>query len=81
MQFRYKINLEVDVLMDVPLLGADTTVFGRRKANDIAKEYLDTLLASHHDSGTSISKIIDQTSFKAKVTGKTEFHSARGQSL
>lgn len=46
MQFRYKIKLEVDVLMGVPLLGADTTVLGRRKANDIAKEYLDTLLAS-----------------------------------
>jgi hypothetical protein len=44
MQFEYKINLEIVVRFEAPLLGADTTILGREKANVIAKESLEKLI-------------------------------------
>jgi hypothetical protein len=78
MQFEYKINLEIVVRFEAPLLGADTTIFGREKANVIAKESLEKLIKNYSRSESFITQSIVQDRLKGKIKGNIKLQTARG---
>lgn len=77
MQFKYKINLEVEISFQAALLGCDTTTGYRNKANAIAKEALAKLIDEYSSSHSCISQEIQQTSFEGSVNGEIRLQSAR----
>lgn len=79
MLFRYKINLEVEVVFNAALLGADTTCFGRNKANAIAKDALERMICTYQTSNSSIQKSIIEDNLNGKVSGNIRLETARSK--
>lgn len=76
MLFRYKINLEVEVEFEAPLLGADTTGNRRKQANQIAKSTLAEITKLGTTSYIVIDREIDEDNLKGKVKSEISLRSA-----
>jgi len=69
MTFKYKINLEIDVDFDAPLLGTDTTKGKRNKADMIAKATLAEMIRLKTTSYIDVDRTIDADNFKGTIKG------------
>jgi len=70
MLFKYKINLEVEVEFDAPLLGVDTTKNKRNKADMIAKATLAEMIRLKTTSYVGVDRTIDADNFKGTIKGE-----------
>lgn len=76
MLFKYKINLEVEVEFDVPLLGTDTTRFRRKQTDLIAKKTLAEITKLGTTSYIVIDREIDEDNLKGKIKSEISLRSA-----
>ena len=60
MKFKYKINLEIDVDFDAPLLGTDTTKGKRSRTDMIAKAALAEMIKFKTTSYVGLDRVIDE---------------------
>jgi hypothetical protein len=51
MKFKYKINLDVDMEFEAPLLGMDTTFYRRGMIDKLAKEIFKEVMSNKEHSG------------------------------
>lgn len=71
MLFRYKINLEVDIEFEAPLLGVDTTGRKVKSANLFAKELIKELV-NQNSTNMEIVRDVDLDNFRGKVRASKE---------
>lgn len=76
MLFKYKINLELEVEFDAPLLGTDTTMYKRGQADKIAKKSLQEMITIK-SSIVTIDREINEDNFKGTVKGTKHLGSAK----
>lgn len=76
MLFKYRINLELDVEFEAPLLGADTTKGKRKLACSIAKSSLNEMISLNSTSYASVDREIDIDNLKGKIKGEISMRSA-----
>lgn len=69
MKFKYKINLEIDIDFDAPLLGTDTTKGKRSKTDMIAKAALAEMIKFKTTSYVGIDRTIDEDNLNGTVKG------------
>lgn len=69
MKFKYKINLEVDVDFEAPLLGTDTTKGKRSRIDKIAKAALTEMIQLKSTSFVGIDRKIDEDGLEGNVKG------------
>jgi hypothetical protein len=69
MRFKYKINLEIDVDFDAPLLGTDTTKGKRGRTDMIAKEALAEMIKFKTTSYVGLDKTIDEDNLTGTIKG------------
>lgn len=69
MKFKYKINLEIDVDFDAPLLGTDTTKGKRSKIDMIAKAALAEMIKFKTTSFVGIDREVDEDNLKGTIKG------------
>ena len=69
MRFKYKINLEIDVDFDAPLLGTDTTKGKRIRTDLIAKEALAEMIKFKTTSYVGLDKTIDEDNLTGTIKG------------
>jgi hypothetical protein len=77
MLFKYKINLEVEVEFEAPLLGADSTVFRRKQTDKIAKSALSEMIKNYSQSYSSLYKDIKEENLNGTIKGKITLGSAK----
>jgi len=70
MLFKYKINLEVEVEFEVPLLGVDTTIGRRGQTNMIAKAALAEMIEMNKTSYVGLDREIREDNLKGTVRGE-----------
>jgi hypothetical protein len=76
MLFKYRINLEVEVEFDTPLLGVDTTKGKRNKADMIAKAALAEMIRLKTTSYVGVDREIDADNFKGTIKGEITLRTA-----
>ena len=69
MKFKYKINFEVEVDFDAPLLGTDTTKGKRSRTDMIAKAALAELIKFKTTSYVGLDRVIDEYNLKGTIKG------------
>ena len=69
MRFKYKINLEIDVDFDAPLLGTDTTKGKRGRTDMIAKAALAEMIKFKTTSYVGLDKTIDEDNLTGTIKG------------
>jgi hypothetical protein len=69
MKFKYKINLEIDVDFDAPLLGTDTTKGKRGRTDMIAKAALAEMIKFKTTSYVGLDKTIDEDNLTGTIKG------------
>lgn len=69
MKFKYKINLEVDIDFEAPLLGVDTTKGKRSRINMIAKSALAEMIKFNATSFVDVNRQIDEDGLTGSVKG------------
>jgi hypothetical protein len=69
MTFKYKINLEIDVDFDTPLLGTDTTKGKRSRTDMIAKAALAEMTKLKTTSYVGLDRVIDEDNLKGTIKG------------
>lgn len=69
MRFKYKINLEIDVDFDAPLLGADTTKGKRSRTDMIAKAALAEMIKFKTTSYVNLDREIDEENLNGTIKG------------
>lgn len=69
MKFKYKINLEIEVDFDAPLLGTDTTKGKRSRTDMIAKAALAELIKFKTTSYVGLDRVIDEDNLKGTIKG------------
>jgi len=69
MKFKYKINLEIEVDFDAPLLGTDTTKGKRSRTDMIAKAALAELIKFKTTSYVGVDRVIDEDNLKGTIKG------------
>jgi hypothetical protein len=69
MTFKYKINLEIDVDFEAPLLGTDTTKGKRSRTDIIAKAALAEMVKVKTTSYVSVDRVIDEDNLKGTIKG------------
>lgn len=69
MTFKYKINLEIDVDFDVPLLGTDTTKGKRSRTDMIAKATLAEIIKLKTTSYIGVDRVINEDNLKGTIKG------------
>ena len=69
MIFKYKINLEIDVDFDAPLLGTDTTKGKRSRTDMIAKATLAEIIKLKTTSYVGVDRVIDEDNLKGTIKG------------
>ena len=69
MRFKYKINLEIDVDFDAPLLGTDTTKGKRSKTDMIAKTALAEMIKLKTTSYVGLDRVIDEDNLTGTIKG------------
>jgi hypothetical protein len=76
MLFKYKINLDVEVEFEAPLLGADTTGHRRKQADAIAKATLAEITKLGTTSYIVIDREINEENMKGKIKSEILLRSA-----
>ena len=76
MLFKYKINLEVEVEFDAPLLGVDTTRSRRGQTDAIAKAALAEMIKMKTTSYVGLDREIREDNLKGRVRGEITLRSA-----
>jgi hypothetical protein len=76
MLFKYKINLEVEVEFDAPLLGTDTTRVKRSMTDAIAKAALAEMIKMKTTSYVGLDREIREDNLKGRVRGEITLRSA-----
>jgi hypothetical protein len=76
MLFKYKINLDVEVEFEAPLLGADTTGRRRKQADAIAKATLAEITKLGTTSYIVIDREIKEDNMKGKIKSEISLRSA-----
>lgn len=69
MKFKYKINLEVEVDFEAPLLGTDTTKGKRSRTDMIAKAALAEMIKFKTTSYVNLDREIDEEDLKGTIKG------------
>ena len=69
MKFKYKINLEIDVDFEAPLLGTDTTKGKRNRTDMIAKAALAEMIKFKTTSYAALDRVIDETDLTGTIKG------------
>ena len=69
MRFKYKINLEIDVDFDAPLLGTDTTKGKRSRTDIIAKAALSEMIKFKTTSYVGLDRAIDEDNLTGTMKG------------
>jgi len=69
MTFKYKINLEIEVDFDAPLLGTDTTKGKRSRTDTIAKAALAEMIKFKTTSYVGLDRTIDEDNLKGTIKG------------
>lgn len=69
MRFKYKINLEIDVDFDAPLLGTDTTKGKRSRTDMIAKAALAEMIRLKTTSYVNLDREINEENLNGTVKG------------
>jgi hypothetical protein len=69
MKFKYKINLEIDVDFDAPLLGTDTTKGKRNRTDMIAKAALAEMIKFKATSYVGIDRTIAEDNLNGTIKG------------
>ena len=69
MKFKYKINLDIDVDFEAPLLGADTTKGKRIKTDIIAKAALAEMIRLKTTSYVQLDRVIDEDNLTGTIKG------------
>ena len=69
MKFKYKINLEIDVDFDAPLLGTDTTKGKRNRTDMIAKAALAEMIKFKTTSYVGIDRTIAEDNLNGTIKG------------
>lgn len=69
MKFKYKINLEIDVDFDAPLLGTDTTKGKRTRTDMIAKAALSEMIKFKTTSYVNLDRVIDEENLSGTIKG------------
>jgi hypothetical protein len=69
MTFKYKINLEIDVDFDAPLLGTDTTRGKRSRTDMIAKAALAEMIKVKTTSYVGVDRVIDEDNLNGTIKG------------
>jgi len=69
MKFKYKINLEIEVDFDAPLLGTDTMKGKRGRTDIIAKAALAEMIKLKTTSYVGLDKVIDEDNLKGTIKG------------
>jgi hypothetical protein len=69
MRFKYKINLEIDVDFDAPLLGTDTTKGKRSRTDMIAKAGLAEMIRLKTTSYVNLDREIDEDNLNGTIKG------------
>lgn len=69
MRFKYKINLEIDVDFDAPLLGTDTTKGKRSRTDIIAKAALAEMIRLKTTSYVNLDREINEENLNGTVKG------------
>lgn len=69
MTFKYKINLEIDVDFEAPLLGTDTTGGKRSRTDMIAKAALAEMIKLKTTSYVGVDRVIDEDNLKGTIKG------------
>ena len=69
MKFKYKINLDIDVDFEAPLLGTDTTKGKRIKTDIIAKAALAEMIRLKTTSYVELDRVIDEDGLTGTIKG------------
>ena len=69
MKFKYKINLEIDVDFEAPLLGTDTTKGKRNRTDMIAKAALAEMIKLKTTSYAELDRVINETDLTGTIKG------------
>lgn len=69
MKFKYKINLEIDVDFEAPLLGTDTTKGKRSRTDMIAKAALAEMIKLKTTSYVGLDRMIDEDGLTGTIKG------------
>ena len=69
MKFKYKINLDIDVDFEAPLLGVDTTKGKRIKTDIIAKAALAEMIRLKTTSYVELDRVIDEDGLTGTIKG------------
>lgn len=69
MKFKYKINLEIDVDFDAPLLGTDTTKGKRSRTDMIAKAALAEMIKFKTTSYVALDRVINEDNLTGTIKG------------
>ena len=69
MTFKYKINLEIDVDFDAPLLGTDTTRGKRSRTDIIAKAALAEMIKVKTTSYVGVDRVIHEDNLNGTIKG------------
>ena len=75
MTFKYKINLQIEVDFDAPLLGTDTTKGKRSRTDMIAKAALAELIKFKTTSYVGVDRVIDEDNLKGTIKGSVMLRS------
>lgn len=76
MLFKYKINLEVDVEFDAPLLGVDTTKGKRNMTDMIAKAALAEMIKLKTTSYVGLDREIKEDNLNGTIKGEITLRTA-----
>ena len=77
MTFKYKINLEIEVEFEAPLLGADTTKGKRKHADRIAIESLREMVKLGTTSYLNLDRKIEEDNLNGTIKGEISMRSAK----
>jgi hypothetical protein len=75
MKFKYKINLEIDVDFDAPLLGTDTTKGKRGRTDMLAKAALAEMIKFKTTSYVGLDRVIDEDNLTGTIKGSVMLRS------
>ena len=77
MLFKYKINLQIEVEFDAPLLGVDTTKSKRNRTDMIAKATLAEMIRLKTTSYVGVDRVIDEDNLKGTIKGDITLRTAK----
>ena len=69
MKFKYKINLDIDVDFEAPVLGTDTTKGKRSRTDMIAKAALAEMIRLKTTSYVELDRVIDEDGLSGTIKG------------